>query len=32
MLAELVAVVALANSNNRLASGYRVDVDARYRT
>jgi len=30
MLAELVAVVALANSNNRLASGYRVDVDARY--
>jgi len=31
MLSELVAVVALANSNNRIASGYRVDVDARYR-
>ena len=32
MFAELAAVVALANSNNRLASAYRVDVDERYRT
>jgi AhpD family alkylhydroperoxidase len=31
MFAELLAVVALANGNNRLASGYRVDVDERYR-
>ena len=31
MFAELIAVTALANENNRLANGYRVDVDARYR-
>jgi AhpD family alkylhydroperoxidase len=31
MLGELLAVVALANANNRLANGYQVDVDARYR-
>jgi AhpD family alkylhydroperoxidase len=31
MFAELVAVVALANANNRLANGYQVDVDERYR-
>jgi alkylhydroperoxidase family enzyme len=28
---ELMAVVALANQTNRLANGYRVDVDERYR-
>jgi len=27
---ELMAVVALANETNRLANGYRVDVDARF--
>ena len=32
MFAELIAVTALANANNRLANGYRVDVDERYRT
>ena len=31
MFAELMAVVALANGNNRLANGYRIDVDPRYR-
>ena len=31
MFGELVAVVALANANNRLANGYQVDVDERYR-
>lgn len=30
MFAELMAVVALANGNNRLANGYRVDVDERF--
>ncbi len=31
MFGELLAVVALANANNRLANGYRVDVDERFR-
>ena len=31
MLDELLAVVALANANNRLANGYRIDVDAQFR-
>jgi AhpD family alkylhydroperoxidase len=30
MLAELVAVVAMANETNRLADGYRVPVDERF--
>jgi AhpD family alkylhydroperoxidase len=30
MFRELMAVIALANQMNRLASGYRVDVDERY--
>jgi AhpD family alkylhydroperoxidase len=32
MFAEAMAVTALANANNRLANGYRIDVDLRYRT
>jgi AhpD family alkylhydroperoxidase len=32
MLGELMAVVAMANETNRLADGYRVDVDARFMT
>ena len=31
MFSELMAVVALANETNRLANGYRIDVDARFR-
>lgn len=31
MLAELMAVVALASTTNRLAIGYQVALDARYR-
>jgi len=31
MLHELMAVVALANATNRLANGYRMDVDDRFR-
>jgi AhpD family alkylhydroperoxidase len=31
MFRELMAVVALANQTNRLANGYRIDVDERYR-
>lgn len=31
MFAEMMAVTALANHNNRLANGYRIDVDERYR-
>lgn len=31
MFAELMAVVALANATNRIANGYRIDVDARFR-
>jgi len=30
MLAELLAVVGLANETNRLANGYRVEVDAAF--
>jgi AhpD family alkylhydroperoxidase len=30
MFGELMAVVALANETNRLANGYRIDVDARF--
>ena len=32
MYHELQAVVALANETNRLANGYRVDVDERFKT
>jgi AhpD family alkylhydroperoxidase len=31
MFGELMAVVALANANNRLANGYAVEVDERFR-
>ena len=31
MLMELMAVVGLANETNRLANGYRIDVDERFR-
>ena len=31
MFAELMAVVALANATNRIANGYRIDVDERFR-
>lgn len=31
MFDELIAVVALANATNRLANGYRIDVDAAFR-
>lgn len=31
MFAELMAVVGMANLTNRLASGYRVEIDAKYR-
>ena len=30
MFDELVAVVSLANATNRLANGYRIDVDERF--
>ena len=30
MLAEVLAVTGLANKTNRLANGYRVDVDAAF--
>jgi AhpD family alkylhydroperoxidase len=32
MFAETMAVTGLANENNRLANGYRIDVDERYRS
>jgi len=32
MLAELLAVVGLANETNRLANGYRIPVDDRFQT
>jgi AhpD family alkylhydroperoxidase len=32
MLAELMAVVGMANESNRLASGYQVPVDERFQT
>jgi AhpD family alkylhydroperoxidase len=31
MLAELMAVVGMANESNRLASGYQVEIDDRFR-
>ncbi len=31
MLAEVMAVVGMANETNRLASGYQVEIDARFR-
>ena len=31
MLAELLAVVGMANESNRLASGYQVDIDDRFK-
>ena len=31
MYHELMAVIALANETNRLANGYRIDVDERFR-
>jgi AhpD family alkylhydroperoxidase len=31
MFGELMAVVGMANETNRLASGYRVDIDERFR-
>ena len=32
MFGELMAVVGMANETNRLASGYRVDIDDRFKT
>jgi AhpD family alkylhydroperoxidase len=32
MLVELMAVVGMANETNRLASGYQVEIDERFRT
>ena len=32
MFAELMAVVGMANATNRLASGYQVEIDERFRT
>jgi AhpD family alkylhydroperoxidase len=32
MLAEVMAVVGMANETNRLASGYQVEIDARFLT
>jgi AhpD family alkylhydroperoxidase len=32
MLAELMAVVGMANETNRLASGYQVDIDDRFKS
>jgi AhpD family alkylhydroperoxidase len=32
MLAELMSVVGMANETNRLASGYQVEIDERFRT
>ena len=32
MFAELIAVVGMANETNRLASGYQVDIDERFKT
>ena len=31
MFAELMAVVGMANESNRLASGYRVEIDEKFR-
>jgi AhpD family alkylhydroperoxidase len=32
MLAELMAVVGMANETNRLAAGYQVEIDERFRS
>lgn len=32
MLAELMAVVGMANETNRLSSGYQVEIDERFQT
>ncbi len=32
MFAELMAVVGMANETNRLANGYQVEIDERFRT
>jgi len=32
MFAELMAVVGMANETNRLATGYQVEIDERFRT
>ena len=32
MLAELMAVVGMANETNRLAAGYQVEIDERFKT
>ncbi len=32
MFAELMAVVGMANETNRLASGYQVEIDPRFKT
>jgi AhpD family alkylhydroperoxidase len=32
MLAELMAVVGMANESNRLASGYQVEIDEQFKT
>ncbi len=32
MFAELMAVVGMANETNRLASGYQVEIDDRFKT
>ena len=32
MLAELMAVVGMANETNRLAAGYQVEIDERFQT
>src|ERR1700691_894967 len=32
MFAELMAVVGMANETNRLASGYRVEIDEKFKT
>ena len=32
MFAELMAVTGMANETNRLASGYQVEIDARFKT
>lgn len=32
MLVELMAVVGMANESNRLASGYQVEIDDRFKT
>ena len=31
MFAELMAVVGMANETNRLASGYQVEIDERFK-